>query len=582
MYQALYRKYRPTNFDEVAGQETIVKTLKNAIKKNKISHAYLFTGPRGTGKTSIAKILAKTVNCTSLINGNPCNQCISCQQINSKQTTDVIELDAASNNSVDEIREIRNKVSLVPSNSKYKIYIVDEVHMLTTGAFNALLKTLEEPPSHVIFILATTEPHKIPATILSRCQRFDFKRVSESQIVSRLKSIVESEKIEIDNAALIEIARLSDGGMRDSVSMLDQATAYSSTKITVQDIHDINGTVTQSELKVCVDYILEGDLEKLLSTINSYNESGKNMLKLAEEFLHFFRNLLIAKQVPNYLDCLHINSEIYTSLKTKLSIEKILQTIELINQYILKMKISSNSEILMELLMIQLFHNMAEKKSSVSIAVTTNNNNDDQLAVEKNIFKKENELKPNNNEKVQNHSIKANIKIDNHNYFPGNKKNMSDTQKKDLEQLCSIRINNTLFGFNKTLLNSIKAQLVTLESMLLHPKFSNLASFLLDGELKIASNEYLVFLYDNKSLAFYFNERIPLIEEMTTEALKRNFKVVAIDKEQWEFIKQQFNSKTHQYELMEEPSNIDHIFAEETVDIDDPMKQMFGQIVEYE
>ncbi len=197
MYQALYRKYRPKDFDEMIGQDVIVKTLKNSIEKNKISHAYLFTGPRGTGKTSAAKIFAKTINCKNLINNMPCENCDCCKQFNSQQNIDIIEIDAASNNGVDEIRELKNKVNLVPSISKYKVYIIDEVHMLSTSAFNALLKTLEEPPSHVIFILATTDPHKVLPTILSRCQRFDFKKVSENKIYERLSYILEKEKIEI-------------------------------------------------------------------------------------------------------------------------------------------------------------------------------------------------------------------------------------------------------------------------------------------------------------------------------------------------------------------------------------------------
>ena len=218
-YLALYRKYRPVDFNNVYGQEEVVTVLKNAIVTGKISHAYLFCGPRGTGKTTIAKIVARLVNCDNLINGNPCGKCYNC--LNYLNSNDIVEIDAASNNGVDEIRELRDKVNLVPSNAKYKVYIIDEVHMLTMQAFNALLKTLEEPPSHVIFILATTEPHKIPLTISSRCQKFRFSKISDDKIVDRLKDICYCENISTDDDTLYEIARLSDGGMRDAINILD-------------------------------------------------------------------------------------------------------------------------------------------------------------------------------------------------------------------------------------------------------------------------------------------------------------------------------------------------------------------------
>ena len=248
MYQALYRKYRPQTLDDVVGQDVIIKILSNSVINNKISHAYLFCGPRGTGKTSIAKIMAKIVNCEHLNGITPCDKCDSCNEFNNKNNTDIIEIDAASNNGVDEIRELKNKINLVPTIGKYKVYIIDEVHMLTIGAFNALLKTLEEPPSHALFILATTEPHKIPITILSRCQRLDFKKISTDSIKNRLKQICNEENIKIEENALEQIANLCDGGMRDSISMLDKLVAYTNNDIKFDDVNEINGLITNDQI----------------------------------------------------------------------------------------------------------------------------------------------------------------------------------------------------------------------------------------------------------------------------------------------------------------------------------------------
>ncbi len=357
MYQTLYRKYRPSNFNEVVGQKIIVQTLKNAIKNNTLSHAYLFTGPRGTGKTSIAKILAKTINCTDLKDETPCNKCVNCTQ-NNLNPLDIIEIDAASNNGVDEIRELKSKVNLVPSLGKYKIYIIDEVHMLSTGAFNALLKTLEEPPGHVIFVLATTDPHKVPATILSRCQRFDFKRLNQNEIVSRLKEISKKENIEITEEALNEIATLSNGGMRDALSLLDQAIAYSEQNITLDDIHEINGTITPEEQLEFIKNILSSDIETILKKIDNYENNGKDFIKLTEEIINFLRNIIIYKCAPKfYEEKIKYNIEI-----ENIDTDKIFKYIKEFNNILNDMKNSNNPKILFELTIIKLLDTKKDLK----------------------------------------------------------------------------------------------------------------------------------------------------------------------------------------------------------------------------
>ncbi|HHW68746.1 MAG TPA: DNA polymerase III subunit gamma/tau, partial [Tenericutes bacterium] len=295
MYQALYRKYRPTNLDDVYGQNIIVQILKNSITNNKVSHAYLFSGPRGTGKTSVAKIVGKILNCTNLKEYVPCETCESCIQFNEKNSIDIIEIDAASNNGVDEIRELKSKINLVPSIGKYKIYIIDEVHMLSIGAFNALLKTLEEPPAHVIFIMATTDPHKVPTTILSRCQKLEFKKININDIASRIRYISETENITIDNDSIYEIAKHSNGGMRDAISMLDQLLAYTNNNINKKAVYEINGLIEEEKLENLIIAIFEKDLQTILNLIEEYDNQGKSLLKLSEELIIRLKDILLYK-----------------------------------------------------------------------------------------------------------------------------------------------------------------------------------------------------------------------------------------------------------------------------------------------
>ena len=300
-YQALYRKWRPQKFEDMVGQTAVTKTLKNAIIHHKTSHAYLFTGPRGTGKTSAAKIFAKAINCLNPQDGEPCNDCLLCKGITEGTIGDVIEIDAASNNGVEEIRDIRDKARYAPTQATYKVYIIDEVHMLSTGAFNALLKTLEEPPKNVIFILATTEPHKIPATIISRTQRFDFRRITNDEIIQRLRYILEQEEIAYEEEALSVIARCANGGMRDALSLLDQVISFSDDKVSFEQAIQVSGSLTDDLMIEFVRLLTQQQAQAALLQLQDLLLLGKEASRLIEEWLEFSRDLLVAKQTGDMI-----------------------------------------------------------------------------------------------------------------------------------------------------------------------------------------------------------------------------------------------------------------------------------------
>ena len=328
-YKALYRTYRPSTFEEVAGQEHIVKTLQNALATGKLAHAYLFAGPRGTGKTTMAKLLAKALNCDEGI-GHQCNQCKNCKAIIEGTHPDVLELDAASNNGVDEIRELIDKVKYGTILGRYKVYIIDEVHMLSTGAFNALLKTLEEPPEHVIFILATTEPHKILPTILSRCQRYDFTKLSDKDIKNRLKSVLEKEGVAYNDEAIDIIISLADGGMRDALSILDQVLAYSGNKLDVQDILDIFALESKEEKMGLLNAIINKDVSDVLSRINRYVSLGTDIKRLTDDLLLILKDILIYQSARN-ISCLEIlNEQEAQEFFSSLDIDETLKMIDII------------------------------------------------------------------------------------------------------------------------------------------------------------------------------------------------------------------------------------------------------------
>ena len=352
-YKALYRTYRPQTFDEVAGQKHIIRTLRNALANNKIAHAYLFCGPRGTGKTTMAKLFAKALNCEEGI-GHQCNKCSNCKEIIDGSHPDVIEIDAASNNGVEQVRDLVDKVNYLPIKGKYKVYIIDEVHMMTANAFNALLKTLEEPPAHVIFILATTEPHEIIPTILSRCQRYDFTKVADADIEERMMTILEKEGVQYDKAAVRAIISLADGGMRDALSILDQILAYSNNTLSVNDVYSIFGLISNKEKVSLIQEINAGDISASLEKVKNFSEGGVDIARLTQDILEILKDVLIYKKTKETTELSVLNENDAQMLAQEIETRKLHEMIGTFLKLQLDFKTASNVKTLFEVALLKL------------------------------------------------------------------------------------------------------------------------------------------------------------------------------------------------------------------------------------
>ncbi len=553
-YLALYRKYRPTSFDDVVGQDKIVSVIKNEIKNNRISHAYLFSGPRGTGKTTTAKIIAKLVNCTNLQDGEACGKCESC--LNFKNNSDIVEIDAASNNGVDEIRELRDKVNLVPSNSKYKVYIIDEVHMLTTQAFNALLKTLEEPPAHAIFILATTEVHKIPLTVASRCQKFQFSKINNDEIVKRLKSIIENEKIAIDDFILYEIARLSDGGLRDAINMLDQLIAYKEKNITLDDVYNINGTVSYVDLYNFILNLKNNKVEEIINFIEKIDEEGKSLAKFIEEIIVFLKDILLYKNANIECELKDKNNKII-SLSKILEDKNIYNIIYTYNDTLNDMKISSNPLILFII-------------SSIRIIKENFNNKDNNI---QNIIKTE--------EKITNKETRNDIE---NNKQKIEKNTLASRQTPINKEFIDIRVNNTLALANKEQLNKIKKDWNKINDFLLNEKYGINSGILKDTEVKAAGGEYLILGSKFESIIDKVNSKLIELEDTLYQIFNEKYKIIALKEEDWIEEKNKYiiNIKNGvKYNLKEEKAIFKESQKEKTA-VDELVDIIGSDIIEFE
>lgn len=586
MYQALYRKYRPKDFDSVVGQDSIIKTLKNSIINNNFSHAYMFFGPRGTGKTTVSKIFARNINCEKPNDGIACGKCDHCKVSFSKDCIDIIEIDAASNNGVDEIRELKNKISLVPSELKYKVYIIDEVHMLSIGAFNALLKTLEEPPEHAIFILATTDPQKVPETIISRCQCFSFKRISVDTIEDRLKFICKEEKIKIEDEVLKNIAILSDGGLRDALGSLDKLVSYTDKKITMDDFIEVNEIISDKQIDEFISNIMNGNIKNVLSDINTFDTNGKNLIQIVIQILNYSRNLIVDYYISNK--------------KIDYSIDLLQKFTNLINEKMFDIKKSSNTRIFIEMFILKYINDYIL------------NNETEKVVVEKVVETKEKEVnKEAKTVEIKKEEVKAEEKVEeveddeefdfDSEYADEKENNVIETfvDKRNIDtivvdnavpkilnikEIMDIRVNNTLAKANKQLLKEETEKFELLKDYTFDQEIGYIVCSLLDSKLCVVSPDNLVISFEYDSNVEQESQNIEKICEVYNKITNSNKNIAIISDNEWEKIKKEYieNLKNKvSYEIKEEPEFVLEEIEKSDI-ISSSAMELFGDIVEVE
>ena len=582
MYHALYIKYRPVDFNSVVGQDSIIKTLKNSIKNHNFSHAYMFFGPRGTGKTTVSKIFARNINCLNSNDGIACEECSACKVSFSKDCVDIIEIDAASNNGVDEIRDLKNKISLVPSELKYKVYIIDEVHMLSIGAFNALLKTLEEPPEHAIFILATTDPQKVPETIISRCQCFSFKRISDKAIVDRLKYVCSSEDIDVEEDVLENIALLSDGGLRDALGSLDKLVSYTENKITIDDFNEVNGVISSNDMDVFLSDILSGNIPNVLTSIAKFNDSGKNLIQIMSQLINFSRDIVV-----NY----YISNKEYN-----FSIDVVQNFVNILNEKMFDIKKSGNTKIYIEMLLLKFINDYVNLKTKIveknnyvkeinkNVSVTNNN----EVTVNEEKINNDNVVENNkdgNNDAVEEkNSMKdSNIEIS-YNKEEITEENFDNKNPKiiNIDAIMKIRVNNTLALANKNLLRLEMNNFEVLRDYSFDQEIGYIICGILDGKLRAVSSDSIIISYEYDSNVKQNLYIIDKIEDVYNKITNSNKKIAIISDDYWEKVKQEYINDLRngiKYEVEEEPRAVYEELKNDDI-ITSSAVSLFGDIVE--